>query len=271
MLKDGEEFELNIGGREFTEDEKAQIERGDLPLSERIRIINEVDEKMHKGSMFNPAHDLSAHEELIRSKVAIPAPPSLPPMPVRAPDRSGIPASTSLAFVRERLERERKERGEEKKRLDDQLEKSRREALLEREKRMFAENLVRPAYTPYPSTVYSAYLPATYNRIYRWGVDLIPDYYTYQERKRLEDLLSKLIKRELEANKTESELESMIKDIIEGKSSLKTTETSKRKVSKKRVSRRKAPARKSKRKVSKKRVSRRKAPARKSKRKVSKK
>jgi hypothetical protein len=122
-----------------------------------------------------------------------------------------------------------------------------------------------------------SYSPIVYRRLYDYGVNFIPSYYSYEQRRQIEYMLETIIKKQLLAKMGESELETTIRNAIkssvDGNSPENTeklvaiTSPSKpvRKVSKKKTSRKV-----SKRKVSKKKTS--KKPSRKiSKKKVSKK
>lgn len=59
------------------------------------------------------------------------------------------------------------------------------------------------------------YNPIVYHRLYDWGLNYIPPYYSYEQRKRLEYLLESLIKKELLSNRPEYELERIIKQVID--------------------------------------------------------
>ncbi|MGL5935142.1 MAG: hypothetical protein ACRCZI_05920 [Cetobacterium sp.] len=66
--------------------------------------------------------------------------------------------------------------------------------------------------------VYRTYIvddfPSRYRKLYDWAYGYIPTYYTYEQRKHVEHLLENLIKRELNANKPDYELESMLRRAI---------------------------------------------------------
>jgi hypothetical protein len=108
-----------------------------------------------------------------------------------------------------------------------------------------------------------------YTRIYDWGIGLIPDYYTYAQRRRMENVIESLIKRELRAKSSEAELEGKIRDIIREE----TPRPAARKASARRPAAKKSPKKKSTRKASAKKSTRKaskKASARKSTRKAAK-
>lgn len=72
---------------------------------------------------------------------------------------------------------------------------------------------------PQKEVVYvKEYNPIVYNRLYDWSLGYIPSYYTWDQRKRLEELLALLIRTELSnkysSNRSKSELEQLIKDAI---------------------------------------------------------
>jgi hypothetical protein len=81
-----------------------------------------------------------------------------------------------------------------------------------------------------------------YNRIYDRSIALVPNYYTYLQRKNIDDILQKLIKKELMAQKSEHDLEYIIRNLLNNKNetvnlierqvSNPTTKTTRRKVSK---------------------------------------
>ncbi len=53
-----------------------------------------------------------------------------------------------------------------------------------------------------------------YDRLFNWGMDLVPDYYSYSQKKRLEYLLENLIRSELNKQRSESELEDKIRNLL---------------------------------------------------------
>jgi hypothetical protein len=65
-----------------------------------------------------------------------------------------------------------------------------------------------PLYIVYPDHRF------TYQRLYDYGTELMPSYYSYAEKIRLNNLLSRLIKVALLHNKTEYEIENQIREMI---------------------------------------------------------
>lgn len=97
-------------------------------------------------------------------------------------------------------------------------------AELERQKRELAEEKVRHAQDKAAiaernknpiHVVKSLYgSPIIYDKLYNWGLDLIPSYYNNLEKKRLQTLLNNMISRELRKNESEDELKDKIKTLI---------------------------------------------------------
>lgn len=110
----------------------------------------------------------------------------------------------------ERAERQRELQAEraERQREREQLARAERERDEERNKRQALENIAN-----YATIVRHTY-PASFDRIYNWGLTLVPNYYDYDTRQWLREQLSKLIKRELLLHSTENEVEDKIRRLI---------------------------------------------------------
>ena len=70
-------------------------------------------------------------------------------------------------------------------------------------------------YIGYPSS-YVRYSPL-YDRLYNWSLGYIPSYYSYSERKILENAIESLLKKELADNSDESLLKSVVKKFLDEK------------------------------------------------------
>lgn len=102
------------------------------------------------------------------------------------------------------LQADRAEQQRERERLA-RIERERDE---ERNKRKALEDIAT-----YATLVRNTY-PASFDRIYNWGLTLVPNYYDYETRRLLREQLSKLIKRELLLHSTENEVEDKIRRLI---------------------------------------------------------
>ena len=71
---------------------------------------------------------------------------------------------------------------------------------------------IRYINNPYPVYTYN---PLSYRRLYDRWIDYIPSYYTYEERTRLKEMLDGFIKSKLSEQKSEHELEGLIKKMID--------------------------------------------------------
>jgi hypothetical protein len=79
---------------------------------------------------------------------------------------------------------------------------------------------VRPPAPPAQQTVRHEYIvneysPVIYRRLYDYGLNFIPSYYTYEQRRQLEYMLENLIKRNLLNKLSESELRWSIRQALE--------------------------------------------------------
>jgi hypothetical protein len=101
---------------------------------------------------------------------------------------------------------------------------------------------------------------SVYNRLYNWGLDLVPAYYTYVQRRRLDNALKELIKDNLLMQMPEYKLEELIKASISETSTASETPA----VPKTKMQRKKTPNRKtSKKKTPKRKTTKKKTPTRK--------
>ena len=67
-------------------------------------------------------------------------------------------------------------------------------------------------------TYVNDYSPVVYRRLYDYGLNFIPSYYSYDQRRKIEYLLEDLIKKELTSKRSEYDLEKTIKKLIDNSS-----------------------------------------------------
>ena len=123
-----------------------------------------------------------------------------------------------LQIERAELQKERdlhrqKEREQEHRLVAERTERQRveREHEHERNARRALSDLAD--YADYTRIARASY-PLSYDRIYNWGLTLLPNYYDYETKIWLRNQLSKLIRREILLHSSESELEDKIRRLI---------------------------------------------------------
>ncbi len=240
-MHDENEYDLNFGGIYFKDAD--EFYKNEAP---GIEIPNVRQRAADLGKLINP----SANP---------PPPPPLPPpsmrnnIPSNPMPKSPINVSPNIftsptSYDRQQMENMRKERDEAVKREIEakNLEHQRwKELEYERQRnKTSAQNTDNIIYT----------------RFYNYGLDLIPSYYTYLERKKAEELLSNLIRRglnKLGEEQMENAIKKLIKDTNPDVSKDASKEDTKIKVIVKTVKpKRKSPKRAPSRKPSKKKTSR---------------
>ncbi len=187
-------YDLADGGREFTDSEQDLVDRGIMPLSQRIRILNEpVDIKRELDSK----EDSSGYKSSIFTPLSRPPSPPTPPGPGpgSVSDYKALSDKVSEMTAEIRNERMFNERLQAERLRDEQR----------RNEQLYAERLMRQS-REYDSTLY--------NRLYNWGISLMPDYYTYLQRRQLENSLRNLIKTELLLNTPSYTLENLIRKVV---------------------------------------------------------
>lgn len=107
---------------------------------------------------------------------------------------------------------------EEKKRVEDELNRERTERMNERRKHEEQERLkdieTYNKLAAERALLRAVYQPSTYERIYNWSLSLLPNYYDYLKKQELSDTLAVLIEKELRANRSEQELKHKIQKLI---------------------------------------------------------
>jgi hypothetical protein len=112
----------------------------------------------------------------------------------------GLEMRREMDNQRKKLDDDRREQQRRREQVERDLAEERRVSRLERE---LSEERRR-----------NTYPTSSYDRLFNWSLTLLPDYYDYLKRKQLRDALSKLIKRELTYNRSESDLEDKIRNLI---------------------------------------------------------
>ncbi len=219
------------GGREFTDEEKDRLMFGKPDVKDMARIFaeREPDVKAYAPPMLAPPVRAPA--------MGAPAPPAVPPAEhwpaapvVRPPDRVparhwpavDVPRPPALvppaavapaiarpddALARRYIGEKFDELREENKKVQDQLAEYRKEKVEARD-RWLVEPRDRWLIVERDDD-------SLYNRLYSWGLGLMPTYYSYIQRKRIEDALKRLIKAEILLNTPEYELQRLIRTTIE--------------------------------------------------------
>ncbi len=197
-------YDLSSGGREFSPHEQDLVDRGIMPPSQRIKILNEPSD--HKRE-FDSKESPSGY----KTNIFNPPQKSFPTQPVQPiTSSSNLNQSKSLnneyKYLSDRIDEMRYEIQNEKL----QNERLRNEKL--RNEKIYQDLLV------HNPRINNDHL--LYNKLYNWGVSLMPDYYTYSQRKQLENSLQNLIKSELLLNTPNYVLENLIRKVIEENDSI---------------------------------------------------
>ncbi len=195
------------GGRSLTEDEEKRLMNKNLFVPEQIRIMNEPDNPAPAPLVYPHAPARPYIPAIHRGLVAPPAPPAPPawraPPPAPPAWRAPAPAPPAVPPIPPPVPSRNND--EAIRNLTRQMEDMRSE------NRRNQEELARER-TLRQNREYDLDL---YNRLYSWGIGLMPNYYTHIQRKRLQDILAKLIRSELLMHTPAYELENSIRRAIE--------------------------------------------------------
>jgi hypothetical protein len=200
-------YDLASGGRRFTVAEQNAIEENKLTFADRIRIMEEKEPDYKDDGAPPPPHLLNAFTtqrpipatvfrpvQFVRAAPAAPAPAAAPAAAV-APVVPAAPVAPVNNF-NEQINEQKVALAEYKRQLDEQKLVA-NELVLDRALRRNRE-----------------YDYDLYNRLYHWGIAMVPDHYTYTQRERLTQTLSNLIKSELLMRTPEYALENLIRKIV---------------------------------------------------------
>lgn len=212
---DVNEFDLNFGGVQYANANELWTQEGVRPDSS----VNDVILKLEKARL-----DKMPAAPAPQPYQAPPAPPA--PQPYQAPR----PLYQAPLY----------QRNEQQKMQYEQQKLQQEQQKLQQEQQKFQQEQQRQKMQPVQMERVYSYSPILYNRLYDWSLGYIPSYYTYEQRKRLEDLLAVLIRSELSnkysVNRSKYELEQIIRDNIKKfNADIPVVKKTPRKVSKKPV------------------------------------
>lgn len=186
------------GGRPLTDHEKNLADMGVLSVKQISNILNAP----AGVPMAPPAPPVPG--------LAPPAPPA-PPVPGFAPPappappvpgfRAPVPAPPAPGFRPFFVPIDDYKYRFLKNRVDEVQDENRRI-----NEELYRERLARRSQS-YNSTLY--------DKLYEWGLSIIPDHYTYSQKRQLENSLKNLIKHELQAQTSSAALENLIRKVIE--------------------------------------------------------
>lgn len=194
-MKEGYEYDLNFGGKIVTADEIYGPDRDSVQVRERKARLEEL---LSKGSTVPLAPPMPPIPSGIVPLPPLPPPgsrpiptPTIPPTSVSVP----TPAVTSTPYDNKQL----------RKTIEEGM-ASAVQAIKDQNKSTIYQPIIhRGIYLEEP----------LYDRMYTWGTSLIPTYYSYNQRRKIQELFSRILRNQILKGKSRIELEQLIKRIID--------------------------------------------------------